>query len=421
MKKQKTMFKAYKYRIYPNNKQKEFFEKTFGCVRFYWNKALEIKLKVFEENKGKSKDERKSIPRVLPSSLKKEYPFLKEVDSLALANAQLNLERALNDFFKGKTGMPKFKRKKARQSYTTNSVNNSIRVDFEKGTIRLPKIGNVKAKLHRTFDGIIKSATVEKTHTGKYFASILVEEQTKENIQPTTDKICAVDVGLKDYAVIADSAGNIQKIPHPKWITEVEKRIKRAQRKLAKKQKGSKNREKQRLKLAKLQEKLRNQIEDFLHKLSKTIISDNQAVVVEDLNVKGLLSNRKVSKHIHHSSWGKFFSFLQYKAQFYGRKIIEVDRYYPSSKMCSVCGNKNEELTLSDREWKCDNCGTNHDRDINAALNLLKYGLAYLNGGRAGTARTQACGDCSGGGMGITPVYEPSVVEAGSSIFYKME
>ena len=245
------MFKAYKYRIYPNKEQKEFLEKTFGCVRFYWNKALEIKLSVFRENTGKPREERKPIPEVLPASLKKDYPFLKEVDSLALANAQLSLEKAFKEFLKGKKGMPKFKRKKARQSYTTNNVSNSIRVDFEEGTIRLPKIGEVKVKLHRTFSGIVKSVTIERTTTGKYFASILVEGQLQENIQLPTDKICGIDLGLKDFAVIVDSEGNIQKISHPKWITKIEKRIGREQRKLSRKQEGSKNREKQRIKLAK--------------------------------------------------------------------------------------------------------------------------------------------------------------------------
>jgi len=402
------MLKAYRYRIYPSKKQKEFLEKTFGCVRFYWNKALEIKLNVFRENTGKPKEERKPIPQVLPASLKKDYPFLKEVDSLALANAQLNLEKAFKEFLKGKRGMPKFKRKKAKQSYTTNNVNNSIRVDFEKGTIRLPKVGEIKAKLHRTFSGIIKSATIEKTATGKYFVSILVEEQPQENIQPA-EKICAIDLGLKDFVVIVDSDGNVKKIPHPKWITKTEKRIKREQRRLARKQKGSKNREKQRTKLAKLHEKLRNQREDFLHKLSKAIISENQAVVVEGLNVKGLLSNGNLSKHIADSSWSKFLRYLYYKAQFYGRQVIEADTFFPSSKLCSVCGYKKENLKLSEREWICPVCGTKHDRDVNAGLNLLKYGFTHLTGGRAGTVRTYACGGVNNSD------------EAGSSIFYKME
>ncbi len=409
------MLKAYKYRIYPNKEQREVLEKTFGCVRFYWNKALEIKLSVFKENAGKPKEERKPIPQVLPASLKEEYPFLKEVDSLALANAQLNLEKAFREFLKRKRGIPKFKRKKSRQSYTTNNVNNSIRVDFQKGTIRIPKIGEIKAKLHRTFSGIIKSATIEKTTTGKYYVSILVDLVEEQQFLPITEKICAIDLGLKDFAVIVYSEGNVEKVSNPKYLVKSEKRLKRLQRQLSRKQEGSKNREKARLKVAKLYEKVKNQREDFLHKLSKRIVSENQAIILEDINVKGLLSDGNLSKYIVDSSWSKFIRYLTYKALWYGRQIIQAHTFYPSSKLCSFCGYKKEDLQLSDRAWTCPFCGTKHDRDVNAGLNLLRYGLAYLKGSRAGTARTYACGDCSGGGMAM-PVYEPSVVEAGSSV-----
>jgi len=382
--------RSYKYRIYPSKEQSEILEKTFGCVRFYWNKALELKLKVFEENKGKSKEERKPIPRILPSELKNDYPFLKEVDSLALANAQLNLEKAFDRFFKGKAKRPKFKRKKSRQSYTTNNVNNSIRVDFRKGTVRIPKVGEIKAKLHRQFSGKIKSATIEKTTTGKYYISILVEEEI--NKIPQTDKITAIDLGLKDFAIMVDNQGNIEKIGNPKYLNKALKRLVKEQRKLSRKKKGSKNYEKQRLKVARIHEKVRNQREDFLHKLSKRIVSENQAIILEDLNIKGLLSNGNLSRHIADTSWNRFIQYLLYKAQWYGRDVIFVDRFYPSSKLCSVCGYKKDDLTLSDRYWKCPVCSTEHDRDINAAKNLLIYGLTCLKGGRVGTTRTYACG-----------------------------
>lgn len=393
------MLRAYKYRIYPNKKQKELLEKTFGCVRFYWNKALEIKLKALE-NKEK-------IPQVLPAQLKKEYEFLKEVDSLALANAQLQLEKAIKDWLSKKTKKPKFKRKKDKQSYTTNNVKGSIRVDFEKGLIRLPKLGLVKTELHRTFEGTIKSATVRKTRTGKYFVSILVEEEIRP--LPETDRVCAIDLGLKHFATVCYSDGTVEKVANPKYLVKTERRLTREQRKLSRKQKGSKNFEKQRQKLAKLYEKVKNQREDFLHKLSKRIVSENQAIILEDLNIKGLLSNGNLSRHIADTSWNRFIQYLLYKAQWYGRDVIFVDRFYPSSKTCHVCGYRNQNLRLSDREWLCPVCGTKHDRDINAGKNLLLYGLTRLKGGRVGTTRTYACG-----GAGSSD-------EAGSSMLYSVE
>ncbi len=386
------MMKTYKYRIYPNNKQKELFEKTFGCVRFYWNKALEIKLNVFKENAKKPKEERRPIPRVLPSVLKRNYPFLKEVDSIALNNAQLNLERAFQMFFSKKLRIPKFKKKKAKQSYTTNNINNNIKVNFENQKIKLPKIGWIKIKLHRKFEGKIKCVTVSKTTTCKYFVSIFVENETQESLPPT-DNICAIDVGLQHFIVMVDNKGRIQKISHPKWISKMEKKIKRQQKALSRKQKGSKNWEKQRAKLAKLHERKNNQKEDFLHKLSTTIIRENQAVVVEKLNIRGLLSKSYLAKYISDSSWGQFLRYLNYKADLYGRQIIEADMFYPSSKLCNSCGYKRIDLKLSEREWQCPLCKTKHDRDVNAAKNLLTYGFIHLKDGRVGSTRTEACGE----------------------------
>ncbi len=361
------MLKAYKYRIYPTKSQRQLIEKTFGCVRFYWNKALEIKLKALER--------REKIPQVLPSKLKKEYEFLREVDSLALANAQLQLEKAIKYWLSKKAEKPKFKRKKDKQTYTTNNVNGSISVDFEKGLIKLPKLGYVKTKLHRNFEGTIRSATIRKSKTGKYFVSILVEEDIK--LLPEKDRICAIDLGLKHFATICYSDGSMEKVENPKYLVKTEKRLAREQGKLSRKQKGSKNYEKQRLKVARLYEKVKNQREDFLHKLSKRIVSENQAIVLEDLNVNGLLSGR-LSKHIQDSSWRKFIRYLSYKALWYGRELIFADRFYPSSKTCHVCGYRNQELKLSDREWVCPVCSTRHDRDINAGKNLLLYGVARL-------------------------------------------
>ncbi len=408
------MLKAYRYRIYPNNKQREFFAKTFGSCRFVWNKMLEEKLKALE-NKEK-------IPQITPAKYKKEFPFLKEIDSLALANVQLQLEKAFKNHFKNKKhfGLPKFKKKKDKQSYTTNNVNNSIKVDFEKGLLYLPKIkSGVKIKLHRQFTGKIKSATITKTKSGKYYVSILVEEEN--SIQPSSSNnlVCGIDVGIETFATITNDKGTT-KIEYPKYLIKAEKRLVRLQRQLSRKQKGSKNHEKTRQRLAKTHEYIKNSREDFLHKISKAIIDDNQVVVVEDLNVKGLIKTR-LSKHITDNSWSRFITYLSYKAQWYGRTIIYADRFYPSSKICNVCGYKNDRLTLSVRRWSCPICGTTHDRDENASKNLYKIGLTHLTSGRVGTIQTQACGAGSIGGMDIYPVYEISSNEAGSSHFYKWE
>jgi len=363
------MLKAYKYRIYPNKRQEEFFIKTFGCTRFIWNKMLDEKLCAYEK--------REKIPQVTPAKYKKEFPFLKEVDSLALANVQIQLEKAFRNHFKNPKhfGLPKFKKKKDKQSYTTNNVNNSIKVDFEKDLLYLPKIRDgIKIKLHRTFEGKIKSATVSKTKDGKYYVSILVEtEKPRNKIVEPKSKACGIDLGLEYFAIITNDFGTY-KIEHPKYLKRVEKRLKKLQKDLSRKQKGSKNYIKNRIKLAKLHAYISNTRNDFLHKLSKAIIDENQVVVVEDLNIKGLLGSN-LAKSISDSSWSKFLSYLRYKAELYGRTFIQVDRFFPSSKLCHYCGYKKEGLTLHERAWICPICGTYHDRDVNASINLYKVGL----------------------------------------------
>lgn len=372
------MLKAYRYRIYPDKAQEEFFEKTFGCCRFVWNKMLEEKLEALRQG-GKA-------PRITPARYKKEYPFLREVDSLALANVQLEQEKAFRDHFKNPKHfrMPKFKKKKDKQSYTTNNQqpkngNETIRVDFEKGFTYLPKIkGGIKTVFHRKFEGKIKSATVAKTKAGKYYVSILVDVQDPRNdVKEPKNIVCGIDLGLKSFVTIIGDTG-ILKIEYPKYLIKGEERLKRLQRQLLRKKEGSKNWEKARERLAKEHEYVKNAREDFLHKLSKAIIDENQVVVVESLNVKGL-SKTRLSKHILDSSWSKFLEYLRYKADWYGRRVIEVDRTFPSSKMCSRCGYINNELKLKDRVWKCPECRTIHDRDENAAKNLRNYGIVYIS------------------------------------------
>ncbi len=371
------MLKAYKFRIYPNKDQKEFFAKTFGCCRFVWNLMLEEKLEALRQGR--------KIPMITPAKYKEQYPFLKEVDSLALANVQLQQEKAFRDHFNNPKhfGLLKFKRKKDKQSYTTNnqktkSGTETIKVDFEKGLLYLPKIkSGIQVEFHRRFEGRIKSATVVNTRAGRYYVSILVDEQNQGNkVKEPQNFICGIDLGLKNFATIVNDTKCL-KIEHPKYLIKAEKRLKKLQRKLSRKKKGSKNREKAREKLAKEYEYVRNAREDFLHKLSKTIIDENQVVVVENLNVKGL-SRTELSKYVLDSSWSRFISFLKYKAEWYGRELIEADRTFASSKMCSKCGYVYKELKLKDRVWKCPECGEVHDRDENAAKNLRDYGYRYI-------------------------------------------
>ena len=361
------MLKAYKYRIYPTYTQKEFLAKNFGCSRLVWNLMLSEKLNAYN-NKEK-------IPQTTPAKYKQQYPFLKEVDSLALANTQLQLEKAFRDHFKNKShfGLPKFKKRKDKQSYTTNNQNGTVRV--ENNYLYVPKLkSGIKIKLHRTFDGVIKSTTISKTPSGKYYVSILVETDNTTNNTANLSQACGIDLGLSSFAAVTNDLGTC-KIEHPHYLKKAEERLIRLQKRLSKKQKDSKNKEKARLKLADYHQYISNVRNDFLHKLSKAIIDENQVIVVEDLNVKGMTQNRHLAKLISDSGWSTFVTYLEYKAKWYERKLVKVDRFYPSTKTCSNCGYINKDLALSDREWTCPVCGTHHDRDINASRNLYLVGL----------------------------------------------
>ena len=365
----KPMLKAYKYRIYPTDAQAVFFAKTFGCCRFVWNKMLDEKLCAYKK--------KERLKRFTPTKYKDEFPFLKEVDSYALCNVQLQLEKAFKDHFRNckHFKLPKFKKKRDKQSYTTNNYNNIIRVNFEKGVLYLPKIREgVKIELHRRVDGKIKSVTVSKTNDDKYFASILVETTNPRNkvVEPKS-KACGIDLGLGNFVTVTNDFGSY-KVEHPKYLRRGEEKLKRLDRSYSRKQKGSKNSEKARLRLARQHAYIANARNDFLHKLSKAIIDENQVVVVEDINVKGLLKTR-LAKSVSDSGWTKFLSYLKYKAEWYGRTYIQVDRFFPSSKLCHRCGHKNGDLALHDRTWCCPACGETHDRDVNASKNLYFVGL----------------------------------------------
>lgn len=303
-----------------------------------------------------------------PAEYKEEFEWLKEVDSLALANAQLNLNKAYKNFFRDKSvGFPRFKSKKSnRHSYTTNNQKGTVTI--EDGYIKLPKLkSKVRVKQHRDFNGLIKSCTVSKTSSGKYFISVLVETEIEP--LPKAENKVGIDVGLKDFAICS----NGEVFPNPKWLRKSEKRLAKLQKDLSRKAKGSSNRVKARLKVAKLHEKIANQRKDFLHKVSSKIVSENQAIAIEDLKVKNMLKNHCLAKAISEVSWSMFRTMLEYKSKWNGRDLVIAPSNYASSQLCSDCGYKNPQVkNLGLRNWTCPECRAVHERDINAAKNLLK-------------------------------------------------
>ncbi len=372
------MNKAYKYRIYPDLEQEILINKTFGCVRFVYNKMLANRKEIYEQFKD-DKEVLKQQKYLLPADFKKEFEWLKEVDSLALANAQQNLQTAYKNFFRDKSiGFPKFKSKHHdRKSYTTNNQSGTIRL-INGQTIRLPKLKDVRIKLHRQLpqEAVIKSATISKTPTGKYYISILVEyESSIEPVTPVLKTVLGLDYSSRSLFV--DSQAN--NADYPKFYRKAEEKLKKAQRKLSKRQKGGKNRDKQRRKVAKLHEKVANQRKDFLHKLSRQITDACTAVAIEDINMRGMAQSLNLAKSTNDNGFGMLKTYLAYKLAEQGKQLVVIDKWFPSSKKCRFCNNENKELTLSDRTWTCSYCGAELDRDVNAAINIKNEGCRILD------------------------------------------
>ena len=357
--------RAYKYRIYPNKEQKQYFAKCFGCVRFFYNKSLSDMNDIFKE--------KQEFKNITPASYKEDYPFLKEIDSLALANAQLNRNSAFKAFFRQQNAFPKYKSKRNDQSYTTNNQKGSIKLSDNSRYISIPKCPRIRIKKHRDFKGIIKSVTISKTCDDKYYISLLVEADVKP--LKSNNNMIGLDLGVKD--LIVDSNG--KKYKNHKHLTKSQSRLAKEQRKLSKMVKGSNNRNKQRIKIARIHKHIQNQRNDYLHKLSKRIIDENQVIALEDLKVKDMEQNNKLARNITDASWSRLVSMLIYKANWYGRTVIKVPNNYPSSQLCSICGYKNSiTKSLNIRKWTCPKCGIVHDRDINAAKNILSKGIKIL-------------------------------------------
>lgn len=360
---------AYKLRVYPNKAQKELLAKTFGCCRFVYNHYLSIRIERFKETKETLNYY--ACSNDLPN-LKKEYEWLKEVDSTALQSSLKDLDTAYKNFFRDKkTGFPKFKSKKTnKHSYKSRQVASIKYLDKK---IKLPKIGWLKTKQKLRPNGRILNATVSQESNGHYYVSLCCEIELGS--LPKTDKIIGLDLGIKDFCITSD--GN--KYKNPKYLHKSLKKLARLQRQLSRKQRGSNNRNKARIKVANLQAHITNQRRDFTHKLSSKLILENDIIFIEDLQVKNMIKNHKLARNIADASWSEFIRELKYKADWYGKRIIKIDKFYPSSQLCNCCGYQySNTKDLNVRDWICPNCGDKHDRDVNAAKNILDEGLRML-------------------------------------------
>jgi putative transposase len=376
---------AVKVRLYPTDEQVQVLSEHFGCARWWWNYGLNQCIETYKATgKGLSQS---GLNSMLPSLKKnKQTQWLGECYSQVLQSVSLNLSRAYQNFFEGRAKYPRFKSKHHRQS-----IQYPQKVKQVDEALKFPgKLGTVKAKIHCPLDGVVKTVTVSKCPTGKYYASVLMEYDGDYPASSNEGKVIGIDLGIKDFAITYDGE-KVSKYPNPRHLSKYEKKLAVKQRIAARKKKGSNRRRKANKIVALVYEQVSNVRQDYLHKLSRKIVDNNQVVVVENLNVKGMVRNHKLAKAISDTGWGTFVNFLSYKLERSGGKIREINRWFPSSKLCSNCHYQISELPLDVRSWTCPSCGTHHDRDGNAAMNIRAEGIRMLSS--SGTGEANANGE----------------------------
>jgi putative transposase len=381
-----------KVRLYPNSQKRTALAKAFGCTRWLWNNSLNETNRLFKET-GKGLSAATMKAKIV--ELKKEYPWLTEVYSQVLQSAVLNLSQAFVNFFQKRTKYPRFKSKHGRQS-----IQYPQHVKLLNKRLSLPKVGEVKADFHRLYEGKLKTVTVSLNSSGEYYASLLFEIEGDEPTSSTDGQAIGVDLGINHFAVTSDGS----KFDNPRHLRKHERNLKRKQRKLSRKQKGSNRRQKARRLVAKVHQHIAQVRKDFLHKLSRRLVNENQVIAVESLNVKGMVKNHNLAKAISDCSWSTFVGMLKYKCEREGKVLMQVDRFFPSSKTCSECLYQVAEMPLDIRTWIYPSCGTPHDRDINAAQNIVAEALKLLASGTGATA--------SGGSVRPKPGRKSSVAAA---------
>jgi putative transposase len=357
-----TVLRAYKYRLYPRLSQLSFLSQHFGATRFIYNYLLDLRKKSCDQGiRLSGLDCKKMIP-----TLKTTYPWLRDINSQSLQESAINLEKAYQRFLKKLGDYPKPKKKRRRQSFTVPQ-----RFSIEGNYLFIPKLKTgLYVKFHRPVEGTIKSCNISRDPSGKFFVSFAVEQEIALPKIPSVIKEESIDLGVKDICAFSNGG----KVQAPRYLRRSLKKLAKLQRQFCRKVKGSKNRKKARIRVARLQEYVKNQRQNFLHQLSSEIVNENQVIYLEDLHVKGMMQFRPLRLSVADAGMGEFVRQLKYKARWFGKQVVQIDRWYPSSKTCSECGYVNEDLALGDREWTCPECGVRHDRDHNAAKNIMTVG-----------------------------------------------